>query len=90
MEEIIVNATEQAVEVAAEQVVKTGRGKYVKGGIIVMGAGAALYGAYKGVKYLLKKRANKNNATGPMADAEDFDNVEQAKRDFLDGEDTEE
>lgn len=90
MEEIIVNATEKAAEVAAEQVVKAGRGKYVKGGIIVMATGAALYLGYKGVKWLRKKTTGKNNATGPVAAAEDFDNVEQAKRDFLDGEDTEE
>ena len=86
MEEIINNvATEEVIDATAQAVTKTG-GKFLKKSLIVGGTILTAYGIWRAGKFICKKIASRK-ITDVVAGEKEFDNVDIAKRDFLDTED---
>ena len=89
MEEIINNvATEEVIDATAKAATKTG-GKFLKGSLIAGGAALTIYGVWKVGKFVRKKIASRKTAD-VVAGEQEFDNVDIAKRDFLDPEEDQE
>ena len=86
MEEIINNvATEEVIDATAQAVTKTG-GKFLKKSLIVGGTILTAVGIWQAGKFICKKIASRKT-TDVVAGEKEFDNVDIAKRDFLDTED---
>lgn len=85
MEEIINNAATEEVIDATTQAATTAGGKFLKGGLIVGGTILAAYGIWRAGKFIYKKIGSRK-ITDVMAGEQEFDNVDIAKRDFLDTE----
>ena len=86
MEEIINNvATEEVIDATAKAATKTG-GKFLKKSLIVGGTILTAYGIWRAGKFICKKIASRKT-TDVVAGEQEFDNVDIARRDFLDTED---
>ena len=86
MEEIINNvATEEVIDATAKAATKTG-GKFLKKSLIVGGTILTAVGIWRAGKFIYKKIASRKT-TDVVAGEQEFDNVDIARRDFLDTED---
>ena len=89
MEEIINNvATEEVIDATTQAVTKTG-GKFLKKSLIVGGTILTAHGIWRAGKFIYKKIGNRKS-TDVVASEKEFDNVDIAKRDFLDPEEDQE
>lgn len=85
MEEVINNvATEEVIDATAQAVTKTS-GKFLKKSLIVGGTILTAYGIWRAGKFVCNKIRSRKT-TNVVASEQEFDNIDVAKRDFLNDE----